>query len=283
MRKTKDFLVLLVAVQLAVLLPLAHSNLSPQESATLTTGDKLVILSDQTSIQTVVVRAAGNQTAAALSKTTFPSKNLTLTSNSTGTYTLNIWSSYSGPYTTSINVTDHGTSSQVAWYFVSKGDLNLTVIAIFQAPGPGSGGSLGIPSFYDWIGQFGGAFPVWVKVLYLVLGVQFAFVGFNWVKFEDERRRIEGHLPPLDFGNKVYLWTDVAFRALLVGFAVSLAVMVGEAIIVAIAQYLFLVNLTIVPLLDLFSLFFVAVVAVLIYLAREGMDRLLDLKPIMED
>ncbi len=198
---------------------------------------------------------------------------------------MNIWSSYPGPYTTSINVTDHvqGTSSQVAWYFVSGGDLNLTVIATFQPPGPGSGGSLGIPSFNDWVSQFGGAFPVWVKVLYLVLGVQFAFVGFNWVKFEDERRRIEGHLPPLDVGNKVYLWTDVAFRALLVGFAVSLAVMVGEALIVGIAQYLFLVNLTIVPLLDLFSLFFVAALTALVYLAREGMDRLFDLKPIMED
>ncbi len=282
MRTTKGFLVVLVAVQLVVLLPLAHSTLSPQESASLTSGDKLVIVSDQSSIQTVVVR--GNLTAATWSKTNF-SKNFTLTTNSTSTYTLNIWSSYAGPYTTSINVKDRaqGSSSQVASYFVSGGDLNLTVIATFQAPSPGSGGALGLPSFYDWVSQFGGAFPVWVKVLYLVLGVQFAFVGFNWVKFEDERRRIEGHLPPLDNGNKIYLWTDVAFRALLVGFAVSLAVMVGETLIVGIAQYLLLVNLTIVPLLDLFSLFFVAAVAVLVYLAREGMNRLLDLKPIMED
>ena len=281
MRTKKGFLVVLVAVQLAVLLPFAHSALSPQESAILNTGDKLVIVSDQSSIQTVVVR--GNLTAATWSRTNF-SKNFTLTSNSTSTYTLNIWSSYPGPYTTSVNVKDHvqGSTSQVASYFVSGGDLNLTVIATFQAPGPGSGGP-GIPSFYDWVGQFGGAFPVWVKVLYFVLGVQFAFVGFNWVKYEDERRRIEGHLPPLDNGNKVYLWIDVAFKALLVGFAILLVLMVGEGLIVGIAQYLLLVNITIVSIVDLFSLFFFAVVAGLVYLAREGMDRLLDLKPIMED
>ncbi|TMI28472.1 hypothetical protein E6H36_00690 [Candidatus Bathyarchaeota archaeon] len=282
MKTTKGVLVVLVAVLATIFFQPGHSILSPQESAILNSGDKLVILSDQSSIQTVVVR--GNLTAASWSKAYF-SRNFTLTSNSTSTYTLNIWSSYPGPYTTSVNVRDHvrGSSSQVASYFVSGGDLNLTVLATFQAPGPGSDGSLGLPSFYEWVSQFGGAFPVWVKLLYLVLGVQFAFVGFNWVKFEDERRRIEGHLPPLDLGNKIYLWTDVAFRALLVGFAISLSVMVGEALIVGLAQYLFLVNLTIVPLLDFFSLFFFAVVAALVYLAREGMDRLLDLKPIMED
>ncbi len=116
-----------------------------------------------------------------------------------------------------------------------------------------------------------------------MLGVQFAFVGLRWIRFEDERRRLEGHLPPLDKGNKLYLWTDIAFRGLLAGFAISLAIMVGELLIILIAQYLLFVNLPLFSLLDFFSLFFVVAIASLLYLAKEGLDRFLDLKPMMED
>jgi len=87
----------------------------------------------------------------------------------------------------------------------------------------------------------------------------------------------------LDRGNKAYLWTEVVFRTLIAGFAISLAVMIGEVLVLLIAQYLFFVNLTLVSLVDFFSIFFVAALGTLVYLAREGLDRLFDLKPMMED
>ncbi len=275
----------MLALQVIALVPSPHgATMSPQENVSLYTGNKLIVKSDQTAIQKVVVR--GNLSAAAISSPTYPAKNFTLSTNTTQLYTLNIWLTYPGPYTTSIKVNDPsaGTNSQVTSYYVSSGDLNLTVIATFQAaPASGTGGPIGISSLYEWMAQFGSAFPLWIKVLYLVLGAQFAFVGYRWVKFEDERRRLEGHLPPLDRGNKVYLWTDVTFKALITGFAVSLAVMVGEVLIILIAEYLFLINLSLISLVDFFSLFFVAVLGSLVYMAREGMDKLLDLKPMMED
>jgi len=147
----------------------------------------------------------------------------------------------------------------------------------------GPSAPIGWSSFYGWVSEFGGAFPFWIKILYAVLGAQFAFVGYRWIKFEDERRRIEGHLPPLDRGNKTYLWTEVVFRTLIAGFAISLAIMIGEVLVLLIAQYLFFVNLTLVSLVDFFSIFFVAALGTLVYLAREGLDRIFDLKPMMED
>src|SRR5438445_579886 len=67
------------------------------------------------------------------------------------------------------------------------------------------------------------------------------------------------------------------------GFIISLALMLGETVIISVAQYLFFVTLNLFPLVDLFSLFFVAVLGLIIYLAREGLDKFLDLKPMMED
>ncbi len=177
-----------------------------------------------------------------------------------------------------------GSKVELPSYYVSNGDLNLTVTAVFQPrPGTGPAPSVGWSSFYDWMGQFGGAFPLWIKALFLFLGVQFAFVGYRWVRFEDERRRLEGHLPPLDRGNKLYIWADILFRSLLTAFALSIVVMVGEVLIILIAKYLFFVDLSLFSLVDFFSLFFIAALGSIAYLAREGLDRLLDLKPMVED
>ncbi len=248
------------------------------------TGSTLIVRSDQPAIQRIVVR--GNLSAASVSSVSYPAKNFTISSNATEVYIINVWLTYLGPYTTSIIAKDakDGSNSKLPSYYVSSGDLNLTIITSFQtAPNQGTGAPLSFSSFYDWVAQFGGAFPVWIKVLYLALGLQFAFVGFRWVKFEDERRRLEGHLPPLDKGNKVYLWTDIAFKTLLVGFAISLTLMVGEVLVIMITQYVLLISISLISLVDFFSLFFVAVLGTILYLAREGMDRFLDLKPMMED
>jgi hypothetical protein len=279
---------LLAALALVILASITSSVYAaapnPQENVNLYAGNKLTISSTQQAIKSVIVR--GNLTAATVSNRTYPAKNFTLTTNSTQIYTLNVWLSYPSTYTTAIVISDPaaGSNSQYTSYYVSAGDLNLTVFADFQ-PAPSSGG--GVPlswsSFFGWFSQFGSAFPLWIKILYAVLGAQFAFVGYRWIKFEDDKRRVEGHLPPLDRGNRIYLWIDVVFRTLLAGFIISLALMLGETVIITVAQYLFFVTLNLFPLVDLFSLFFVAVLGLTIYLAREGLDKFLDLKPMMED
>ena len=285
MKKRIGVLAALMITAIALLVSPAYSaTMNPQENVNLYTGNKLIIESNQASIKSVVVR--GNLSAATLSNNVYPAKNFTLTTNSTQLYTVDVLLSYQSPYSSDIVISDPSSGSKTEYtsYFVSGGDLNLTVFASFQAaPSSGPSTPLGWSSFYGWVAQFGGAFPFWIKILYAVLGVQFAFVGYRWIRFEDERRRIEGHLPPLDRGNKTYLWTEVVFRTLVAGFAISLAVMIGEVLVLLIAQYLFFVNLDLVSLIDFFSIFFVAALGTLVYLTREGLDRIFDLKPIMED
>ncbi|HEV2120141.1 MAG TPA: hypothetical protein VGS11_08580 [Candidatus Bathyarchaeia archaeon] len=285
MKKPSGVIAVLIVMAIAVLiLPVYSATMNPIENVNLYSGNSLIITSNQPSIKSVVIR--GNLTAAKLSNNVYPARNFTLTTNSTQLYTVDLLLSYQAPYTTNILISDpsSGSKTQYTSYFISGGDLNLTVFASFQvAPSPGPSTPLGWSSFYGWVSQFGGAFPFWIKILYSILGVQFAFVGYRWIKFEDERRRIEGHLPPLDRGNKIYLWTEVAFRALIAGFAISLAIMIGEVLVLLIAQYLFFVNLNLISLVDFFSIFFAAALGTLVYLAREGLDRILDLKPIMED
>jgi hypothetical protein len=245
------------------------------------TGERLIVNASQPAIQAIFVR--GNLTAARISNTT---KTLTLTTNSTQLYTMNVLLSYSSAYTTSIVINDPSTDSntQFTSYYVSDGALNVTIFASFQqSPTAGGGGPITWGSLDGWFFAFGNAFPLWIKVLYTILAAQFAFVGYRWIKFEDERRRLEGHLPPFDRGNRIYLWIDVIFRVLLTGFIISLAIMIGEVLVIAVAQYLFFLNLNLFSLVDFFSLFFVAAFATVVYLTREGLDKFFDLKPIMED
>jgi len=284
----------LVAFALVTLLPMpTRAVMSPQASVTLSPSNILIVRSDQNSLQNVVVE--GNISAASYSKGPYPSANFTLASDTsqqyarahTLQYILNMtFSNGSSSYSVFVETKDpaDGSTAQVTSYYVSSGELDLTITAVFQ-PGPPSGPStpIGLGSFYEWLTQFGGAFPLWVKILYSILGIQFAFVGYRWIKFEDERRRLEGHMPPLDRGNKLYIWTDIAFRGLLTGFSITLVVMIGEVLVTLIAQNLLLVNVSFLSLFDFFSLFFVVVLAALFYLAKEGLDRFLDLKPMMED
>ena len=282
LRRTSWILVVLTFLLMTTIASPAHSSTtSPQENVNLYTGDKLVVSSSQPAIQSIFVR--GNLSAASISNTT---KSFTLTTNTTQLYTVNIWLSNSGAYTTSIIIHEqvNNSSSQYTSYYVSGGALNLTIFASFQtSPSSGVGVPVTWSSLYGWFFAFGNAFPLWIKILYTVLGAQFAFVGYRWIKFEDDRRRLEGHLPPFDRGNRIYLWTDVLFRTLLTGFIISLAIMIGEVLIITVAEYLFFLNLNLFSLVDFFSLFFVAAFATVVYLTREGLDRFFDLKPIMED
>src|SRR2546429_6622867 len=107
--------------------PPPPATMNPQENVNLYTGNRLVIDSNQPSIKSVVVR--GNLTAAILSNNAYPSKNFTLTTNSTQLYTVDLLLSYQAPYTSEIVISDpsSGSRTQYTSYFVSGGDLNLKI------------------------------------------------------------------------------------------------------------------------------------------------------------
>src|SRR5712691_8084624 len=129
--------VLMTTAMALLVLPVYPATMNPQENVNLYTGNRLVIDSNQPSIKSVVVR--GNLTAATLSNSAYPAKNFTLTTNTTQLYTVDLLLSYQAPYTTEIVISDpsSGSMTQYTSYFVSGGDLNLTVFASFQAaPSP---------------------------------------------------------------------------------------------------------------------------------------------------
>src|SRR5713226_7560449 len=113
--------------------PVYPATMNPQENVNLYSGNRLIIDSNQPSIKSLVVR--GNLTAATLSNNAYPSKKFTLTTNSTQLYTVDVLLSYQAPYSSEIVISDPSSESktQYASYFVSGGDLNLTVFASFQA------------------------------------------------------------------------------------------------------------------------------------------------------
>jgi len=139
LKKRIGVLAVLMMTAMALLVSPGHSaTMNPQENVNLYTGNRLVIDSNQPSIKSVVVR--GNLTAATLSNNAYPSKNFTLTTNSTQLYTVDVLLSYLAPYTSEIVISDpsSGSKTQYTSYFVSGGDLNLTIFASFQtAPSTG--------------------------------------------------------------------------------------------------------------------------------------------------
>src|SRR5690242_7707729 len=101
--------------------------MSPVENVNLYSGNVLTITSNQPSIKSVVIR--GNLTDAKLSNNPYPARNFTITTNSTQLYTVNLLLSYQSPYTTSILINDPSSRSNTQYtsYYISGGDLNLTV------------------------------------------------------------------------------------------------------------------------------------------------------------
>src|SRR5438552_18166756 len=89
--------------------PVHPATMNPQENVNLYTGNRLVIDSSQSSIKSVGVR--GNLTAATLSNNAYPSKNFTLTSNSTQLYPVHLLLSSQAPYTSEIVISDPSSGS----------------------------------------------------------------------------------------------------------------------------------------------------------------------------
>ena len=256
------------------------------ESIQLNVGDSLVIQSDKLSIQQVFIE--GNLSAATVEKPTqYPTNHFQLNSSLPGTYQLQIMFNQASDYNINLFVRQGGTNTidNSTAFYVSGGSLELDVNAYFN---PNSTQAmLQVPStsawdgFVNWMGSFGQAFPLWVKVIYLMLGLQFTLVGGFWIRRESARK--EAATQPLDIGDKAYLWLDVAYKFLLASFVAIVAIMGGELILLFILRFMFLVSINLLSLWDLFVVGFAAGALIMTYAIRLTLGKAFDLKPLEDE
>lgn len=261
----------------------ADQALVRTESVQLSVGDSLVIRSDRLAIQQVFIE--GNLSAAQLTKPSeYPGNNFELQALASGGYVVRIIFSQATDYNVKLFVRQGGTNvdQNSTSYYISGGTLELDVSAYFNPRSietPAIAPSISPwDSLVDWIGSFGQAFPLWVKALYLLLGVQFLTVGGLWIRREAASR--EGTAQRLDGGDKAYLWLDIVYKFLLASFVAIVAIMGGELILLFVLRFMFLVSLNLLSLWDLFVVGFAAGAVILIYLLRFTLEKAFDLKPV---
>ena len=262
---------------------MADQSLVRTESVQLNVGDSLVIRSDHLAIQQVFVE--GNLSAAQLTKPNqYPANNFELQAVTSGSYEVRTIFSQATDYNVYLLVEEGGTSAvqNSTSYYISGGAFELDVSAYFN-PRPVDVSAI-VPSispwdsFVDWVGSFGQAFPLWVKALYLILGVQFLAVGGLWIRREAASR--EGTAQRLDSGDKAYLWLDIIYKFLLASFVAIVAIMGGELILLFVLRFMFLVSLDLLSLWDLFVVGFAAGAIIIVYLIRFTLEKAFDLKPV---
>ena len=281
-------LYLVLVLILPLLMAGIHSAMADQtlvrtESIQLNVGDSLVIRSDHLAIQQVFVE--GNLSAAQLTKPgQYPANNFELQATASGSYEVRLIFSQASDYNVNLFVEQAGTNTaeNSTSYYISSGTFELDVNANFN-PRPVDIAALAPSispwdSFVDWIGSFGQAFPLWVKALYLLLGVQFLAVGGLWIRREAAGR--EGTAQRLDRGDKAYLWLDIVYKFLLASFVAIVAIMGGELILLFVLRFMFLVSLSLLSLWDLFVVGFAAGAVIIAYLIRFTLEKAFDLKPV---
>ena len=262
---------------------MADQPLVRTESVQLNVGDSLVIRSDQLAIQQVFVE--GNLSAAQLTKPSqYPANNFELQAVTSGSYEVRTIFSQATDYNVYLLIEQGGTNAveNSTSYYISGGTFELDVNAFFNSrPVDVTAIAPSLSpwdSFVDWVGSFGQAFPLWVKALYLILGVQFLAVGGLWIRREAASR--EGTAQRLDGGDKAYLWLDITYKFLLASFVAIVAIMGGELILLFVLRFMFLVSLDLLSLWDLFVVGFAAGAVIIVYLIRFTLEKAFDLKPV---
>jgi hypothetical protein len=279
-----SLLVLILPLVVAGLqVTMADQPLVRTESIQLNVGDSLVIRSDHLTIQQVFVE--GNLSAAQLTKPNqFPADNFAIQATSSGDYEVKAVFSQATDYNVNLFVEQGGTDAvqNSTSYYISGGTFELDVSAYFN---PKPVNTVTLPpsispwdSFVDWIGSFGQAFPLWVKALYFLLGVQFLAVGGLWIRRETVSR--EGTAQRLDRGDKAYLWLDIMYKFLLASFVAIVAIMGGELVLLFVLRFMFLISLNLLSLWDLFVVGFAAGAVIIAYLIRFTLEKAFDLKPV---
>ncbi len=282
-------------VVLFLVVPLAFAGLqgafadqlvTRSQEIQLKTGDTLVVQSDRTSIQQVFVD--GNLSATNLSKPVqYPANDFEIQALKPGSYELRVVFDYPHDYRVNLftKSPDLSVDQNNATYYMSGGSFELDVSAIFSARSNTSAiVTPSVPpwdSFVEWVGKFSQAFPLWVKLLYFTLGLQFFGVGGLWIR--REARRKEATAQRLDLGDKVYLWLDVAYKFLLVSFVAIVAIMGGELLILFVLRFMFLATLNLLSLWDLFVVGFAAGAIIMVYLMRFALEKAFDLKPVEDE
>jgi hypothetical protein len=267
---------------------LAHAETSPIERSTsidLCTDDWLSVSSNRESLQSVEI--TGNLTAIQLpSGSHYPANGFNMTSHTQGRYSVTLTFNFPTEYKVAI-VADqrNATRKEIASYYFSSGQLILTIDLNFSAPEPIVAGahSTGWNDFASWTTRFGAAFPFWVKLLYAVPGIQFVAVGYKWIRFENDARRDKSSMVRFDRGNLLYLSSEVLYKLLLTAFLVIAAAMSGQFILLLILKFMFLAQVDMLNLWDLYVLGFTAGIAVIAYCFKLLLQKSFDLNPLFED
>jgi len=303
------FLILTLTIIVSVSTYTVHADqqvITNTQGVTLFVGDSVTVKSDQNSIQRVFLQ--GNLTAANYTQPAqYPIDQFTFTSARPAELTLKVFLNYSSGYKVNVQTSNQSTmystpshllpgvspflqfsnasTTNSTTYYLSGGPSQLEIDATFLAHLQSNASSLSSQSpsagLLNWTGNFGDAFPLWVKLLYLALGIQFFAVGGLWIKRETGKR--QSGLRKLDFADKLYLWVDIALKFLLISFLALVLVMGGESLILFILRYMFLISINPVSLWNLFSLGFALGAVLLVYLVRFALGRTWDLKPLDDE
>jgi len=266
----------------------SNAAINAESKITLYVDDKLRVSSDKPSIQRLKI--SGNLTTA---NYTSPTENgagiFDFSSTQPNQYVIELIFFYPDGYSIFIQVFEYATGRVTNYpsYFVSQG--NFTVVLQLNVEKQAPVGAMRIETgslfrgLISWATEFGNSFPTWVKILYVILGVQFLLVGHKWMSYESYRRKSESSLPVFDRGNKMYLWTNILCKFQLTVFTATAILMVGQVFLVYLLRYMFLITLNLVSLWDLFVLGFMAGMTAIAYVTRTILERYFDLKPIDED
>lgn len=261
------------------------TSIEPSESIVLHIGEALSVSSTRHSLQFVEIR--GNMSAATiLSSANYPTDTFEFTSKDLSSYSLRLTFTYPTEYEVLISVSEiSGANRQKASYYISSGELLLVIEADFTAAEsvrPLTSASAW-DSFISWTALFGDAFPLWVKLLYAFFAPQFMVVGYKWIRFENSVREEQSFVSRFDRGNLVYLWSDVICKFLLTAFLVIAAVMSGQFILLSVLKFMFLAQVNMLNLWDLYVLGFAAGITGIAYAFRPVFEKSFDLKPLFQD
>ena len=266
----------------------AQQQVAQSQDVEVAAGSSLIVMSNRTSIQRILVE--GNVSNAVLrTPSQYPGDSFTIFSRNPETYQVELFFNYSSDYAVNLLVQDSNSStysvSNNSAYYLSGGPFELDLRIVFT-PRPYVSSVVAAPvspwqSFMNWLEKFGQAFPMWVKLVYLVFGLQFFAVGGLWINRETARK--ESVSQRLDAGDKAFLWVDVAYKFLLASFLAILAIMGGEVVFLFLLRFMFLASLELLSLWDLFVVCFAAGVVVIAYLTRFTLEKVFDLRPMEDD
>jgi len=272
----------------AVSAPVAYAQSGSAEQSqpiAMHVGDQLQVSSNRQSLQLVEIQ--GNLSAAKFSSPhRYPAATFNFTSNAQSHYSIKLTFNNSSEYYVTITVNDTSNAQQEkASYYVSSGQLILIIDLDVGSSdlNPSLASASPWSNFTGWTTRFGAAFPLWVKLLYVFLGMQFVAVGYKWIRFENRMREEDSVASRFDRGNQLYLWSEVLCKFLLTAFLVIAVVMGGQLILVSVLKFMFLAQVNMLSLWDLFVLGFAAGITAIAYTLKLCLEKSFDLKPLFQD